>query len=233
MITISSTIITSDKKKDGTWNVKIRIWFNGKPAYIETVHYVTEKQLSKKKDSKTLVLKDTFIIDRIAPQLKKYRDWVSDNFDKLAHLESKQIKEKLLQLDAPVENSVIDFLKFCNEFIEQKLNSPKASSAKTLATVRNSLLDYFRSEKIPITEINYNFLIKYEDYLRSDRILTRNNNGAELRTYSQKGLSDSGLHNHMRDLRLLFNEARNLYNDEDLGIMKIMHYLYISEKLTM
>jgi len=39
-----------------------------------------------------------------------------------------------------------------------------------------------------------------------------------------KGLSDSGLHNHMRDLRVLFNAARDKYNDEDRGVIAIRHY---------
>lgn len=35
----------------------------------------------------------------------------------------------------------------------------------------------------------------------------------------------------MRDLRLLFNEARNQHNDEDLGIMKISHYPFKKYKV--
>ncbi|MBC6112063.1 site-specific integrase [Pedobacter fastidiosus] len=231
MITISATILAANQKKDGTWNVKIRIWHNGKPAYIDTNHFVVEKQLSRRKDSKTLILKDTFIIDRIAPQLKNYRDWVSTNNELLSALNAKQVKERLLEIDTPREEIVIDFLKFCNEFLTKKLATPKASSAKTLITVRNSLIDYFKTPIIPIIEINYNFLKKYEEFLRSSRELTRNNHGGKSITYTQKGLSDAGLHNHMRDLRLLFNEARNQYNDEDLGILKIPHYPFKKYKV--
>jgi len=34
MATISATVIKKDQKADGTWNVKIRVWHNKKPAYI-------------------------------------------------------------------------------------------------------------------------------------------------------------------------------------------------------
>jgi hypothetical protein len=36
-----------------------------------------------------------------------------------------------------------------------------------------------------------------------------------------KGLSDTGLHNHMRDLRILFNDIRDFYNDEDQDFIRI------------
>jgi hypothetical protein len=47
----------------------------------------------------------------------------------------------------------------------------------------------------------------------------------------EKGLSDSGLHNHMRDLRTLFNAACNHYNNEDLGLYKIKHYPFKRYKI--
>jgi len=34
-------------------------------------------------------------------------------------------------------------------------------------------------------------------------------------------LSHTGPHNHMRDLRILFNNIKDHYNDEDLGIVVI------------
>ncbi len=47
----------------------------------------------------------------------------------------------------------------------------------------------------------------------------------------EKGLSDSGLYNQMRDLRTLFNAARNHYNNEDLGIYRIKHYPFKKYKV--
>lgn len=232
MATISATILKADKRGNGTWNVKIRVWHNKKPAYIDTAHHVGIKQVTKKsKGSDTLVIKDNFILDRIAPDLKKYRDWISENSVFVDHLSALQLRDRLLEIDKKEEPDQIDFLAFCNEFINEKQNSAKASSARTLATVRNSLVDYFKSPFIPIKEINYNFLKRYEVYLRSERSLTRNNHSGTSRSYLQKGVSDSGLHNHMRDLRLLFNEARNKYNYEDLGIIKITHYPFKKYKI--
>lgn len=232
MITVSETILKADKKADGTWNVKIRVWHKKKPAYIDTIHFVSLKQLGKKSaNSDTLVIKDKFILDRVAPDLKMYRDWISDNEDQVANLSAKEVRDKLVNLKKGGLKDEIDFLGFCRRFIEAKRNSPKATSAKSLTTVYNSLVDYFKTEYLPITEINYNFLKRYELYLSSPREITRNNHSGLSRTYIQKGVKEAGLHNHMRDLRLLFNEARNELNDEDLGIIKIAHYPFKKYKV--
>jgi len=45
MVTIKETVIARRKKKDGTWNLKIRVTHERKVAYIETPHFVNEKQL--------------------------------------------------------------------------------------------------------------------------------------------------------------------------------------------
>lgn len=45
MVTIKETVIARRKKKDGTWNLKIRVTHKRKVAYIETPHFVNEKQL--------------------------------------------------------------------------------------------------------------------------------------------------------------------------------------------
>ncbi|SEB22221.1 hypothetical protein [Pedobacter hartonius] len=76
MTTISEVIRHSRKKKtDGTWNVQIRVTVDRKSGYLETQHWVSAKQI--KKQGKTYVLKDPFIINLIAPELAKYRDMIS------------------------------------------------------------------------------------------------------------------------------------------------------------
>jgi len=61
-----------------------------------------------------------------------------------------------------------------------------------------------------------------------DRVVTAD---GQTKIKTIKGLSDSGLHNHMRDLRTLFNAACNMYNNEDLGIYRIKHYPFKKYKV--
>jgi len=45
MATVRKVIIPKEKKKDGTWNVKISVNHNGKTLYIKTQHLVGQKQI--------------------------------------------------------------------------------------------------------------------------------------------------------------------------------------------
>lgn len=74
-------------------------------------------------------------------------------------------------------------------------------------------------------------LHSYERYLRRERTLKRTNQlGKEVITV-EKGLSNAGLHSHMRDLRTLFNAACLCYNNEDLGLYRIKHYPFKRYKI--
>src|SRR5690606_7469880 len=64
-----------------------------------------------------------------------------------------------------------------------------------------------------------------------ERTMARINQLGHLVTTKEKGLSDSGIHNQMRDLRTLFNAARDHYNNEDLGIYRIKHYPFKKYKV--
>lgn len=61
-----------NKRKDDTWNVKIKVTLNRKRAHIDTQHYVVRKQLKK-----DYSIKDQFILDALNPLLKIYRDKIS------------------------------------------------------------------------------------------------------------------------------------------------------------
>jgi integrase len=71
----------------------------------------------------------------------------------------------------------------------------------------------------------------YERYLRKERRFKRKNQFGKDVNYVSNGLSDSGLHNHMRDLRTLFNAASDRFNDEDLGLIRIKHYPFKKHKV--
>ncbi|MGY4539504.1 integrase [Mucilaginibacter sp. UYNi724] len=54
--------------------------------------------------------------------------------------------------------------------------------------------------------------------------MTRINQLGNEVTTIEKGMQAGGIYSHMRDLRTLFNEARKIYNNEDIGVVKIKHY---------
>lgn len=220
MATVCVKILSHHLKADGTYNVKIRITHKMVKRYIDTEHFVTQKQLTKK-----LALKDPFIEQQLQTLLIKYRQEISKLDDKLEFMNADQIRDHLVGKD-----EAIDFIKFCDEHIKRLKKEGRGGTASNQVTVRNSLADYFQHQKVSVMMITSSMLTNYERFLRGERELIRNNQNKDV-TITKKGLSDAGLHNHMRDLRTLFNAARDKYNDEELGIVRIPHYPFKKYKI--
>jgi len=221
MATVSAKVYEHHKKADGTYNVKVCVHHKNERKFIDTNHYVVKKQLTK--DYK---IKDPFIADKVEQQLREYRKMISDLDDRLDYFTAASLRDYLRDKDED-----IDFIKFCTQHVERIKKEGRLGSAKNQSVIRNSLVDYFRRPSVSIKEINSNMLMAYERYLRSERTMTRYNQDNTPVVTTQKGLSDSGLHNHMRDLRTLFNAAREIYNNEDLGIYRIKHYPFKKYKI--
>ena len=221
MATVSAKVYEHHKKADGTYNVKVCVHHKSERKFIDTNHFVVKKQLTK-----DLKIKDPFIADKVEQQLRDYRKMISDLDDRLDYFTAESLRDYLRDKDEDV-----DFINFCTQHIERLKKEGRSGSAKNQAVIRNSLVDYFKRPSVSIKEINSNMLMAYERYLRSERIMTRYNQDRKPVVKTEKGLSDSGLHNHMRDLRTLFNAAREVYNNEDLGIYRIKHYPFKKYKV--
>lgn len=221
MATVSAKVFEHHRKADGTYNVKICVHHKNLRRYLDTNHYVVKKQLTK--DYK---IKDPFIADKVEQQLRDYRKMISELDEHLDYFTPESLRDYLRDKDED-----IDFIKFCTQHIEAVKKEGRKGTAKNQGVIRNSLIDYFKRTSVSIKEINSNMLMAYERFLRTERTMTRYNQDGKPVVKTEKGLSDSGLHNHMRDLRTLFNAARELYNNEDLGIYRIKHYPFRKYKV--
>ena len=221
MATVSAKVFEHHKKADGTYNVKICVQHKRLRKYLDTTHFVVRKQLTK--DFK---VKDPFIADKVEKQLRDYRKMISELDERLDYFTAESLSDYLRDKDED-----IDFIKFCDQHIERLRKEKRTGTANNHRKIRNSLVDYFNRTSVSIKEINSNMLMAYERYMRSERTMARVNQLGNEVTTKEKGLSDSGLHNQMRDLRTLFNAARDLYNNEDLGIYRIKHYPFKKYKV--
>jgi integrase len=223
MATIKEVVLKHHKKEDGTYNIKYRLTHNRKITYINTNHFAGEKQLKK-----DLTVKDKFLLSVISTDIARYRMKLLELDSLLIHFDVKQLANRLIQQE---ENPVIDIIAFAKQYVSELIEEGRKGTAYPILTVANSLCDYFGGQKVEIDRINSIMLPDYEKYLRKERKFKRKNQFGKDVNYVRKGLSDSGLHNHIRDLRTLFNAARNRFNDEDRGLIRIKHYPFKKHKV--
>ncbi|EOR96501.1 hypothetical protein ADIARSV_0285 [Arcticibacter svalbardensis MN12-7] len=220
MATVGIKIHKHHKKADGTYNVKIRVAHKGEKKYIDTPHFVVDKQLTAKS-----TLKDATLRQILNKTLDDYRITISNLGPKLELFNAETLRNHLRDKNEPM-----DFFKFCSDHIEALKNQGRKGSAGTLNTVLLSLKDYFKGNTLSPLEINEWMLTAYEKYLRAERKLTRLNQG-KLITRTVKGMSDAAVHNHFRDLRILFKAAMKFYNKPQIGENRIPYCPFDNYKI--
>ncbi|WP_158798285.1 site-specific integrase [Pedobacter sp. L105] len=227
MATVEAKIYKHHYKNDGTCNVKIRVYHKDEQRYIDTPHYLSSKQLKDHPYNKReFLIKDPFVKNLVNAELEQYRLAISNLGPKLKLFSSEDLKDFLMQ-----SQQNIDFIKFCEEFVDDLKEMGIDKSAANFNTVKNSLVDFFNRKIVSVNEINIDMLSDWERYLRKERTMTRPNQFNETVTTIQPPLTDASIHIYMRDLRSLFNHARKKYNRKSLGIIKIEHYPFDEYKI--
>jgi hypothetical protein len=224
MATIREVVLPHNKKKDGTMNVKIRISYKRSTAYLDTQHFVVQKQL--RADN---TIKDQFLLMVLNPVLDEYRKRISDLGEKL-NLHTAQTLKTFLE-QGELKAGGIDIVKFGWQQIGLLDKAGRKGSRDNMKAVVYGLQDFFHSTVVPITDITSKMLVKYEEHLKSPRTVMRPDQFEIMRPRKTKGVTAGGLHNHMRDLRILFNKAVLHYNDKENGIEVIKHYPFANYKI--
>lgn len=200
MATVCGVVLPHNKRKDDTWNVKIKVTLNRKRAHIDTQHYVIMKQLKK-----DYSIKDEFILDSLSPVLKEYRDKITNLGPKLEFYNAQSLADYLDQKELKAEN--INFIEFGWSIVKLVKEKKRKGCLGNFKAVMYGLQDFFGSDHTPITEMTSKMLVKYEEHLRTPRIILRPNKYKILTPRKTDGVTDGGLHNHMRDLRTIFKDA--------------------------
>ena len=230
MATFKICVFKHQVRRDGKYPVSIRVYWQRKYGYIDTEYYVTIYQISQNKKKGTFELRDSLIISELLKRIKLLEDAkVKELGLKIHNYTAKELAryfEKYLEETGNNKGDErIDFIDFAREYIKEK--KEKSKNISRLYTSVNCLEDYVRACKLPVLYIDgltSGFLSGYEDFLKKERTITRKNQFGNPVTTKQKPVSDNAIAGYMTDIRTLFNEARNVYNDDEKGIIRIHHY---------
>lgn len=204
-VTIRYAVLKHQQKEDGTYNVKIRITKDRKSAYMPTNYFVTSRQVDrdlKITDSRLALNIDTYILE--------LRKILVDNESILDSLSAKDLV-KFFQSQKSDKSENLDYLSYLNSEIEDLVKNNKLNQSNYKA-VYNHLENYSKG-RLNFTDITPSFLFSFENYLRKE------------------GVGDSGIIKYIGCIRASFNRAKNIYNDEDRGIVKIPNNPFSRYKL--
>lgn len=214
MATITWLVMRHHKKNDGTYNPKIRISHNGTSAYIPTCIFTDLVKFKKGASSGTVT--SGKLIDELNSLVKKYRDIINDYQEVVSTCVC--AKELVSLIERKSKNNNIDFISYARTYIEKIAKEGTRINRKTAI---NSLCHYLKEttneESLNIKLLTSNFLRKYESWLRQDRVLI-----VKGKPLKRKAVSDTGIHNFMMAIQVIFNNALGEFNDYEIGDIVIV-----------
>lgn len=215
--TVAWVVFKHHKKADGTYNPKVRISHNGTSSYIAT-SISTELVRFRRGASSGTVTSDV-IKDELDEIVKAYRKIINENSFIISECHTS--KDVVAVINRKKQSHNIDFIEFARKDIS-RLNNEGTRTVKT--TGINSLCHYLKEtvgeERLDIRSLTSSFLRKYEQWLRSERMITiRQKKGAknEFKTIKKPPLNDTGIHSFMGVIQSVFNNALLEYNDYEIG----------------
>lgn len=206
MATFSAVILKGKVhvKQDNSSNIKIRIIHKRQIEYLSTDLFVHHKKFTNgqaKGDNAA------YINGRIRDELNKYEKLYLKMGSLPERLTVKELKHLLTNGSLDEE---IDFLKFAEAYGKKLIEEGKTSSGKIVNTFVLKLRG-FRST-LTFNQIDVAFLKSFESYLKRHGV-------------------GNAINNYMRYFRLIFNQGRDHFNDEDRGIIIIPHYPFRKYKI--
>lgn len=162
MATFKYEVCKDRKRKDGTYNVKIRITHNRQIKRLATSIYVTKDDVTK-----GFKIKNQQIIEELEKIIISYRSkcntlslYIKDmSMDELVNVLTRTNKD----------NIGVDFINFAREWIE---NNGQKSSIGIYKSALNALVRFLGRDKLSFKELNYAFLKSFEEYLGQRRAMS-------------------------------------------------------------
>ena len=208
------------KRADGTYNIRVRVTHNRQYKRLSTNLYATAADLTK-----SLKIKNHILIDHVNAIISQYR--------KISHemgfsTDSMSIDEFVEELQLRLnggERFRLNFIKFADDEIAKM----KKGTADIYKPAFSSLKRFIKRDTLDISEINKSFLQEFETHIKNEPSHRGANRKFTPKEQQPKG--DRAISAYLTCLRAIFNKARDKYNDDDRGIIRIPHYPFKNFKI--
>jgi len=207
MLTIRAEVRKEQVRKDGSFNIKIRITQNRKIKRLPTKLFARKSDLNK-----SFELKEGTIIKKEADNLISYYERICYQIP--VDIEQCTIEDIIAYIEADKKRyKVIDFIEFAESWMQESKNTSK----KNYKSAVNALKLYINREHLNIREITSNFLVGFMEFL-DERWRTK---AERLKKAGRIVPSNRATSLYLGSIRHLFNEAKKRYNDYDRNIIII------------
>ena len=200
MATFKALVLSHQKRRDGTYNVKIRVTHNRKHKYIPTAIYAGKDDLTK-----SLKIKNYLILDATDEIIKVYRTRCTQIGAALGECSVEKLCA-FLEEGAKQEEWKINFFEYAEKIIS------KAKAKTTQNNYRGALmwLERYAGANVLLSDINKKFLQGLLAFIENNKTNARRSVTGD--TIAPCVFSKLGA---------IYRAARKEFNDEELEIIRL------------
>lgn len=215
MATFKAEVIEHHKKKDGTYNVKIRVTHQRVKRYIATSFFVTKEDMTR-----SLKIKNQKIIDSIEATIKQYRDACNDLGEKLSGMNVDQVVDYIKGHKERQGAFYLDVVKYGRDKIEEMKKSGHEGNARTYEIALDVLVQFVGRDSVSIAEVTAKFVKDFATWIQA-----RPEKPGRSKGYKRSASL------YLANLRALHNMAKSEFNDEDTGVINIPLSPFVKSKV--
>ena len=205
-------IIPSQKRADGSYNVKIRVTYKRKSKRISTHLYAEKKDLTKELEFREGPVR------RKAYDIAKEMQDICAEIDFL-ELQGMEVEDLIKVIDAKAETKKKFHLDFI-EYMRQKA-SAKGASERLYHTAANALVRFMNGRTLDVSDVTVKFLRSFEEFLKNEpKVVSCFHKGKTRKTETKKG-ECRAVSQYIGCIRHIYGLARKEFNEPDLDIYRI------------
>lgn len=210
--TFRPVVFAHHKRKDGTYNVKINVYFKGKERRLPTTIFCTKEDLTR-----SCHIKNNDILSLCDIEITKMRKAISDVsfFD----LENKDVDwlVRYIKAKLTVTSFHLDFFAFAEQYIA----GMKESTMKSYISALNAFAQYIGSRILDINDITKKMIEEFYEFWNSQPKHWYSIRDGKPMPSKTKGKKITAATKYVRHLATIFKAAKHKYNDDDEGVIFI------------
>lgn len=209
--TFRPVVYAHHKRADGSYNVKVNVYYNGKERRLPTNIYCTQADLTR-----THHIKSNDILSKCNTLISQMQEAIAD----ISPFESEgkdvdwlvaRIKGKLM-----AKTFRLDFFEWADQF----LSGMKPSTRKVYDTALNALERFLKKRELDINLITRKMVLEFVEWIESKPKMYFDKSGI-IKESSSKRRKGQAASRYIARLSAIFNAAKLKYNDEDEGLILI------------
>lgn len=212
MITFKPIIIPNNKRQNGTYPVKIRVYFNGKNRRLPTTLVCEAKDLTR-----SLKIKNPDILNKANDVILKMRVH-TDNLT-IADLENRDVDWVVNKIKDGMrgENFSLDFFEWSQTYLTTKKGTTRMAYERAL----NALERFLGERVLDINDISKMMLLDFMEYVDIEPKMHYNNVTKVWEKTDKQKVAKAASSLYIMKLQHIFNAAKDRYNDEDADLIRI------------